>query len=147
MIEPMPEPAPDVPLQYLNDPNSPPPVSLPPIDSTDMSELEYLREVRPDLVRPNYLRSPSRLTQPGIPLEEPLESFELLDLPMDAPLGFTGPSSVYPRDRRPAATSCRWKIAGGWAFPNGTATAKVIPAWTTILMLEATGATRTTRTC
>ena len=34
----------------------------------DMTDDDYLREVRPDLIRPRYLRSPSQLMPPGIPL-------------------------------------------------------------------------------
>lgn len=80
----------------------------------EMTDDDYLREVRPDLVRPRYLRSPSQLTPPGIPLEPPTEPYDLLMLPMDAPLGYTGPSSVVPREGQTSShfvpIEDRWRI-------------------------------------
>lgn len=88
------------------------PRSAPPAE--DMTDDDYLREVRPDLVRPRYLRSPSQLMPPGIPLEEPAEPYELLMLPMEAPLGYTGPSGVMPREGQMSShfvpMEDRWRI-------------------------------------
>ena len=82
--------------------------------AAEMTDDDYLREVRPDLVRPRYLRSPSQLMPPGIPLEQPAEPYELLMLPMDAPLGYTGPSSVVPREGQTSShfvpREDRWRI-------------------------------------
>ncbi len=83
-------------------------------DPAGMTDDDYLREVRPDLVRPRVLRSPAESVAPGIPLEQPLEMAELLMLPMDAPLGFTGPSSVLPREWQTSShfvpIEDRWRI-------------------------------------
>ncbi len=104
----------------LTDANAP----LPPSPMLgQMTADDYLREVRPDLVRPNFLRSPTDSVQPGIPPELRTEPFELLQTPMDAPLGFTGPSSVVPAKDKPAATSCRSRTAGASGCRNGIATA------------------------
>src|SRR5262249_35662716 len=89
-------------------------------DAVGMTDEDYLRAVRPDLVkpdpvRPNVLRSPTD-TAPTIqlPPEEPLEPSELLTLPMDAPLGFTGPSSIVPREGQTSShfvpIEDRWRI-------------------------------------
>jgi hypothetical protein len=83
-------------------------------DPVGMTDDDYLREVRPDLVRPRVLRSPTGQTTPGIPIETPTEGNELLSLPMDAPLGFTGPSSVLPREGQISShfvpIEDRWRI-------------------------------------
>jgi hypothetical protein len=80
----------------------------------EMTDDDYLREVRPDLVRPRYLRSPSQLMPSGIPLEPPAEPYDLLMLPMDAPIGYTGPSSVVPREGQTSShfvpIEDRWRI-------------------------------------
>ena len=80
----------------------------------EMTADDYLREVRPDLVRPNFLRSPTDNAQPGIPMEPLGGTTELLDLPMDAPLGFTGPSSVVPSEGQTSShfvpIEDRWRI-------------------------------------
>jgi len=89
-------------------------------DAAGMTDEDYLRAVRPDLVkpdrvRPNVLRSPTE-SAPALklPLEEPLEPSELLTLPMDAPVGFTGPSSVFPREGQTSShfvpIEDRWRI-------------------------------------
>jgi hypothetical protein len=114
-----------------------------------MTDIDYLRAVRPDLarsavaqpdplqptalqptplqpsglqptafepeqVRPNYLRSPELPTPPGLPPETPSEPEQLLDLPMEAPLGFTGPSSIVPREAQTSShfvpMEDRWRI-------------------------------------
>jgi hypothetical protein len=84
------------------------------IDSVGMTDEDYLREVRPDLVRPNYLRSPTSVAPPGIPLDAPTEGADLLSLPMDAPLGYTGPSSIIPREGQTSShfvpMEDRWRI-------------------------------------
>ena len=95
----------------LTDANAP----LPPSPMLgQMTADDYLREVRPDLVRPNFLRSPTDSVQPGIPPELRTEPFELLETPMDAPLGFTGPSSVVPREGQTSShfvpIEDRWRI-------------------------------------
>ncbi|HEY2759253.1 MAG TPA: hypothetical protein VGI75_00880, partial [Pirellulales bacterium] len=100
---------------------SPEPIPLPPVvDSVGMTDQDYLRIVRPDLVaalpiRPNYLRSPFETAPPpGLAADVPLEPQELLTLPMDAPLGFTGPSSVIPREGQTSShfvpLEDRWRI-------------------------------------
>lgn len=96
------------------------PVPLPgTVDSVGMTDEDYLRVIRPDLVkpdqvRPNYLRSPSENVPPGIPVDQPLEPADLLTLPMDAPLGFTGPSSIFPREGQTSShfvpMEDRWRI-------------------------------------
>jgi hypothetical protein len=80
----------------------------------EMTADDYLREVRPDLARPNFLRSPTDNAQPGIPMEPLGGMTELLELPMDAPLGFTGPSSVAPSEGQTSShfvpIEDRWRI-------------------------------------
>jgi hypothetical protein len=84
------------------------------IGAAEMTDDDYLREVRPDLTRPRYLRSPSQLMPPGIPLEQPAEPYELEMLPMEAPLGYTGPSSIVPREGQTSShfvpLEDRWRI-------------------------------------
>ncbi len=100
---------------------TPEPIPLPPVvDSAGMTDQDYLRIVRPDLVaanpvRPNYLRSPFEAAPPpGLAADVPLEPQELLTLPMDAPLGFTGPSSVIPREGQTSShfvpLEDRWRV-------------------------------------
>jgi hypothetical protein len=89
-------------------------------DGVGMTDEDYLRAVRPDLmkpdrVRPNVLRSPTDgAPEIQLPLEELLEPSELLTLPMDAPLGFTGPSSIVPREGQTSShfvpIEDRWRI-------------------------------------